>query len=98
MSDGLLPSLPALEAVPGAERLLGTKVPWSADVTEAGIRRWTIASLPAQATLKQALDTMTEQTTEAVCIYERSRSTGRHLPLGVVTRESIEKFSLASVL
>ena len=30
----------------------------SADVTEAAIRRWTIAPLPVQATLRQAMDTM----------------------------------------
>jgi CIC family chloride channel protein len=70
----------------------------SADVTESGIRRWTIAPLPMQATLRQAMDTMAASTTEAVCIYERSRSSGKQIPHGIVTRESIEKFSLASVL
>ena len=70
----------------------------SADVTEAGIRRWTIAPLPIQATLRQAMDTMTASTTEAVCIYERGRNTDKRILHGVVTRESIEKFSLASVL
>ena len=70
----------------------------TADVTEAGIRRWTIASVPVQATLRQALDAMRVQTTEAVCVYERSPSTGKQILHGVVTRESVEKFSLASVL
>jgi hypothetical protein len=68
------------------------------DVTEAGIRRWTIGPLPMQATLRQAMDTMTASTVEAVCIYERSPNTGKQILHGVVTRESIEKFSLASVL
>jgi CIC family chloride channel protein len=70
----------------------------TADVTEAGIRRWTIASVPVQATLRQAVDAMRAQTTEAVCVYERSPNTGKQILHGVVTRESIEKFSLASVL
>lgn len=68
------------------------------DVTESGIQRWTIAPLSMQATLRQAMDTMAASTTEAVCIYERSRSSGKQIPHGIVTRESIEKFSLASVL
>lgn len=70
----------------------------TADVTEAGIRRWTIAPVPVQATLRQAVDAMRVQTTEAVCVYERSPNTGKQILHGVVTRESIEKFSLASVL
>jgi len=69
----------------------------SADVTEAGIRRWTFTSVPVQATLRQAMDAMRQQTTEAVCVYERSASTGKQILHGVVTRESIEKFTLASV-
>ena len=67
-------------------------------MTEAGIRRWTIAPVPMQATLRQAMDTMRNQTTEAVCVYERSANTGKRILHGVVTRESIEKFSLASLL
>jgi len=70
----------------------------NADVTEAGIRRWSSAPVPSQATLRQAMDTMREQTTEAVHIVERSPSTGRTILHGVVTRESIESFTLASVL
>jgi chloride channel protein, CIC family len=67
------------------------------DITEADIRRWTIASVPSQATLKQAVDAMSQETTEAACVYERSTRTGRPLLLGVVTRESIEKFSLSGL-
>ena len=70
----------------------------AADLTDAGIRRWSIAPVPMQATLRQAMDTMNTRTTEAVCVYERSRNTGKQILHGVVTRESIEKFSLASVL
>ena len=68
------------------------------DLTEAPIRRWTTAPVPMQATLRQAMDTMRARTTEAVCVYERSRNTGKQILHGVVTRESIEKFTLASVL
>ena len=67
------------------------------DVTEADIRRWTIAAVPMQATLRQAMDTMRVRTTEAVCVYQRSPNTGKSILHGVVTRESIEKFSLSSV-
>lgn len=65
------------------------------DLTEADIRRWTIAPVPMQATLRQAMDAMRSGTAEAVCVYQRSTSTGKQILHGVVTRESIEKFSLA---
>lgn len=67
------------------------------DLTEADIRRWTIAPVPMQASLRQAADAMREQTTEAVCVYERSERTGKQILQGVVTREGIEKFSLAGL-
>ncbi len=70
----------------------------SADLTEAGIRRWTSSSVPQQATVRQAMDSMRTDTTEAVYIFERSHNTGKQILLGVVTREGIEKFSLASVI
>ena len=66
----------------------------SADLGEALIRRWTIAPVPQQASLRQAMDTMRRSTVEAVCVYERSRATGKRILHGVVTRESIEKFTL----
>jgi hypothetical protein len=69
-----------------------------ADVTGADLRRWTTSPLPMQATLRQAMDTMQNNTTEAVCIYERSPNTGKQILHGVLTLESIEKYSLASVL
>ncbi len=65
------------------------------DLAEAGMRRWTIAPVPVQATLRQAMDTIRARTVEAVCVYQRSRATGKQILHGVVTRESIEKFSLA---
>ena len=65
------------------------------DLTEADIRRWTIAPVPMQATLRQAMDAMRSGTAESVCVYERSANTGNRILHGVVTRESIEKFSLA---
>ncbi len=64
------------------------------DVTEADMRRLTTASVPMQASLRQALDAMRKETREAVCVYEHSARTGKPLLQGVVTRESIEKFSL----
>ncbi len=66
-----------------------------ADLGEAGIRRWSIAAVPVQATLRQAMDTMRKQTVEAVCIYERSAASGKRILHGVLTRETIEEFSLA---
>lgn len=68
------------------------------DVTEAGIRRWTIAPVPMEATLRQALDIMRSETSEAVCIYARSANTGKRILHGIVTRENIEKFTVGSVL
>ncbi|MEZ5503973.1 MAG: chloride channel protein [Halioglobus sp.] len=69
-----------------------------ADLTGSGIRRWTISAVTMQATLRQAMDTMRVETTEAVCVYERSPNTGKQILHGILTVESIEKFSLASVL
>lgn len=66
----------------------------SADLADATIRRWTIAPVPLQASLRQAMDTIRANTVEAVCVYERSRATGKRILHGVVTRESIEKFTL----
>jgi H+/Cl- antiporter ClcA len=68
------------------------------DLSGSGIRRWSISGLPAQATLRQAMDTMHTRTTEAVCVYERSQNSGREILHGVLTRESIEQYTLASVL
>ena len=65
------------------------------DLTQADIRRWSMAPVPLQATLRQALDTMHAQTVEAACVYERSRNTGKRLLHGVLTRESVEKFTLS---
>ena len=69
-----------------------------ADVTEAGIRRWSTAPVPPEATLQQALDTMRKHTAETVYVVETGSITGRPVLHGVVTRESIERFTLASVL
>jgi chloride channel protein, CIC family len=66
----------------------------TADLAGAAIRRWTIAPVPLQASLRQAMDTLQASTAEAVCVYERSRATGQRILHGVVTRESIEKFTL----
>lgn len=65
------------------------------DVTEADIRRWTLTNVPLQASLRQAMDNIGKHTVEAVCVYERSRASSQPVLHGVVTRESIEKFTLA---
>ncbi|WP_240725177.1 chloride channel protein [Mangrovimicrobium sediminis] len=66
----------------------------SFDVTNADIRRWTFTNVPLQASLRQVMDSITRRTTEAACIYERSRSAKQPVLHGVVTREAIEKFTL----
>lgn len=68
------------------------------DLTEAGIRRWTATPVPLQATLRQAMDAMRTETAEAVYVFERSHNTGKRLLHGVLTRESIEKFTLSGML
>tara|TARA_R110002049_G_scaffold237077_7_gene410178 strand:- start:1338 stop:3071 length:1734 start_codon:yes stop_codon:yes gene_type:complete len=67
------------------------------DLTGAGIRRLATSPLPIQATLRQAMDTMREQTTEAVCVYDRSPNTGKQILHGVLTLESIEAYTLTSM-
>ena len=64
----------------------------------AEIRRWTFAPAAMQATLHQAMDIMRANTAAAVCIDERSRNTGKQILHGILIRENIEKFSLASML
>jgi hypothetical protein len=66
----------------------------AADLTEAGIRRWSIAQVPEQATLRQAMDTLRNRTAEAVCVYGRDAG-GQRVLQGIVTRESIEQFTLS---
>lgn len=63
------------------------------DVTEATLRRWSIAVLPEQATLRQALDILRTRTVEAVAVYSKDARGARTLR-GVVTREHIERFTL----
>ena len=64
----------------------------------AEIRRWTFAPAPMQATLRQAMDIMRTNTAEDACIYERGPNTGKQILRGIFTRETIEKFSLASMV
>jgi H+/Cl- antiporter ClcA len=66
------------------------------DLTEISIRRWTISEVPIQATLRQALDSMRSTTAEAVCIYGRNAG-GKRVLQGIVTRETIETFSLSGL-
>ncbi len=67
------------------------------DLTGAGIRRLTTSPVPIQATLRQAMDTMRARATEAVCVYDRSANTGKQILHGVLTLESIEAYTLASM-
>ena len=64
----------------------------------AEIRRSTFPPAPIQATLHQAMDIMRTNTAEAVCIDERSPNTGKQILHDLLTRENIEKLSLASML
>lgn len=66
----------------------------SVDITDADIRRWTVAAVPIQASLRHALDSINRHTAEAACIYSRSQASGKQILHGVVTREGIEKFTL----
>lgn len=88
-----------LYLVDGAELLswLGkrTDPEQDTDLTEADIRRWTLAPVPVQATLYQAMDAMRSATAEAVAIYERSTGSGKMLLHGVLSREDIEKHYLS---
>lgn len=51
----------------------------TADLRLAELRRWTFATAPIQAILRQAMDIMHKNTAEAVCIYERSPNTGKQM-------------------
>lgn len=65
----------------------------SRNVTESPLRRWTIAMVPEQATLRQALDILRTRTVEAVCVYSRGKRRAASLR-GIVTRDRIERFTL----
>jgi CIC family chloride channel protein len=66
------------------------------DLTQADIRRWTVAPITALATLRQALDIMHTQTVEAVWVHSRETGSTQVLQ-GIVTREAVEKFSLSKL-
>ncbi len=68
----------------------------TADLTAADIRRWTVSRVPIQATLRQAMDTMRADTAEAVCVYGRGTG-GKPVLQGIVTRDSVEKFTLSNL-
>lgn len=82
--DSDIPTSPPAEEPPSGELR---------DVTESSLRRWTLATVPEQATLRQVLDILRSRTVEAVCVYTKSRDGKRRLR-GVVTRERIERFTL----
>lgn len=63
------------------------------NVSESSLRRWTIAVVPEQATLRQVLDILKARTVEAVCVYTRGQKGKRSLR-GIVTRDRIERFTL----
>ncbi|NQY03623.1 MAG: chloride channel protein [Halieaceae bacterium] len=64
------------------------------DLTHADIRRWSVVSVPEQATLRQTMDALKRETAEAALVYSRGTG-GQRVLQGIVTRESIERFSLA---
>ncbi len=72
------------------EWLKGRTVAGELDLTEEDIRRWTVAALPARATLGQALDTMRSETVEALWVHSR-RASGVEVLQGIVTREAVEQ-------
>lgn len=74
-----------------------TEEPGPVDLTDVDIRRWTIATVPVQATLRQAMDTLRLLTVEAVCVYGSARTGAKRQLQGIVTRESIERFSLSNL-
>ena len=78
---------PAVTAAGSAEGMANTL-----DLTALDLRRYSIADVPEQATLRQAMDVLEGQTDEAVCVYSR----GAQLR-GVVTREQIERYSLSLI-
>lgn len=66
------------------------------NLSDADLRRWSIATVPVQATLRQAMDRIKERTVEAVCVYARGTGGSRVLQ-GIVTRDSIERFTLSNL-
>ncbi|NQX89942.1 MAG: chloride channel protein [Halioglobus sp.] len=68
------------------------------DLTSAPIRRWTVAHVPIQATLHQAMDTMRDNAVEAVYGYARSPRTGKRILHGINTREAVETFAWSQML
>ncbi|MFV0276461.1 MAG: chloride channel protein [Parahaliea sp.] len=66
------------------------------NLSDLDLRRWSIAPVPVQATLRQAMDRLTERTVEAVCVYGRNAG-GNRILQGIVTRESIERFTLSNL-
>ncbi|MBA6414107.1 chloride channel protein [Parahaliea sp. F7430] len=68
----------------------------SINLSDIDLRRWSIARVPVQATLRQAMDRIKERTVEAVCVYARGPNGNRVLQ-GIVTRDSIERFTLSNL-
>ncbi len=63
------------------------------DLTDAPLRRWSITTVPVQASLRQAMDSMRSATAEVACVYGRGDG-GRQRLLGVVSRDTAEAFTL----
>ncbi|MCZ6829946.1 MAG: chloride channel protein [Gammaproteobacteria bacterium] len=64
------------------------------DLTELDLRRWSVVGLRPRATLREALDTLHEQTVEALMIIGRGPGPDPNIR-GVITRESIDQFYLS---
>ena len=63
------------------------------DLLEQDLRRWTLTSLSPRASLREALDAMRRDNTEAVIIVDK-RQQGDTGVLGVLTRDIIDQFFL----
>ncbi|MEM0953640.1 MAG: hypothetical protein AAGI24_05830, partial [Pseudomonadota bacterium] len=63
------------------------------DLLEQDLRRWTFSQLSPRASLREALDAMRRENTEAVVIVDKRRQ-GDASVLGVLTRDIIDQFFL----
>ncbi|MCX2983324.1 chloride channel protein [Halieaceae bacterium IMCC14734] len=74
--------------------LLETDMAAGVDLTELDLRRWSIANLGPRATLREALDTLRNNTVEALLVEGAKTKQGPSIR-GVVTRDTIDQFYLS---
>jgi CIC family chloride channel protein len=63
------------------------------DITEQSLRRWSVASLGQRATLREVMNTMREQTVEAIIVEDANISSENPIR-GVITRDTIAHYYL----